>query len=129
MTAIQKIWTAEDDEVLRYYYRRIPAAEIGKMIGANKNMVISRANRIGLGQRKPDPYSDTVSRPTTTIDLPGRAKGCQWIDGDPLERHWTFCGAPLKDGSRFSFCETHHKRVFRKSEGKAPEGFLWGRKR
>lgn len=105
-------WTAAEDEQLRRLYSSsLTARQIGDLLGGlSKNSVIGRANRLGLGQRKSS--GDDRREPSPIGEL-GRARGCQWIDGDPLTPGWSFCGERLKEGSRFSYCANHHKVVFR----------------
>jgi hypothetical protein len=35
--------------------------------------------------------------------------GCRWIDGDPTQPGWTYCGAPCTTGT--AWCATHAKHV------------------
>lgn len=110
-------WTdAEDEQLRRLYSSSLTARQIGDLLGGlSKNSVIGRANRLGLGQRKPSADDRTATPPVAQIGELGRARGCQWIDGDPLQPGWSFCGERLKEGSRFSYCANHHKVVFRKA--------------
>lgn len=113
-------WTPEEDAFLRAHYLEWEARRIGNELGKTKNSVIGRANRLGLqspkkGRIPPRPSQIVVSVPRE-VDMAGeRQKGCQWIEGDPLRGDHTYCGKPLKRGSRFSYCEEHHLVVFRKA--------------
>ncbi|MGI9485453.1 MAG: GcrA family cell cycle regulator [Geminicoccaceae bacterium] len=118
-------WVPEQDAVLRTHWGKgKTAAEIGKLLGKNKNQVIGRANRLGLQTPKPE-HIDTrprsgpgrrrklsVIRPKGPRVLSAGADGCQWLDGEPRERR--FCGDPVREGS--SFCDDHHQRCWIKHE-------------
>lgn len=41
-------------------------------------------------------------------------RGCKWIDGDPREPGWTWCGEPTAPGE--SWCPSHRMRVYRRQE-------------
>ncbi len=36
---------------------------------------------------------------------------CQWIEGDPREPGWEFCGEPTMDGD-MPWCYPHYVRVY-----------------
>lgn len=119
-----RMWTHADDEILRRLYHRsdTTARDIAGLLGVTKNSVIARANRLGLGKSQRQ-AEGLPSLPIPRVGSNGRAKGCQWMDGDPRDPRVKTCGQPLKEGSRFSYCAQHHKVVFRKAERKPGQRF------
>lgn len=115
------VWSPEDDAYLKKNYLRLSARQIGDTLGKTRNSVIGRANRLGLQQSKKPIKQHMPVFPSSEITVSSkevavgtyRQSGCQWIDGDPLRGDHTYCGEPLKEGSRFSYCVEHHKIVFR----------------
>lgn len=124
-----KKWTPEDDAKLSEFWNMgLSGNEIAERLGVTKNSALGRAKRIGLpihparrcqyNVRTPiKPHRKDVKEAVT---LPGlsalpqapRARGCEYIAGDPRDGG-TMCGAPIKQGSRFSFCAEHHAVCFR----------------
>lgn len=39
-----------------------------------------------------------------------RSGGCRWVEGDPRQPGWSWCGAPAMSGQ--AWCEAHHARVY-----------------
>lgn len=114
MSLVNPEWTDEQVAYLKENYGKLTARQIGKAIGKTKNSVIGRANRLNLNRsHRPaiQPWSEIKVREVPMGSY--KQAGCQWIDGDPLRGDHTYCGEPLKEGSRFSYCAEHHKIVFR----------------
>lgn len=137
-----KIWTEPDDTILRTMWLNgeKPKA-IADRLNVTKNSVLGRARRIKLPKHTDSndkrkersalrPHRAYEREAPKTLDqtviewrsIP-RARGCQYIEGDPREVH-TKCGAPIKQGSRFSFCDEHHARCFRKPATKPADEFV-----
>lgn len=129
----KKHWTKADDALLqRLWDEGLSGQEIADRLGVGKNSALGRAHRLQLPihpsrrhqhkQRKPEgkhtkklvayPINATLAETIGEWREAPKARGCQWIDGDPREDA-TKCGQPLKKGSRFSFCDEHHARCFR----------------
>lgn len=102
------IWTAEADAYLREWYgTERSARQIASHLDCSKNAVIGRARRLKLGGSYKKPLRSKLP------EAPPMYRACQWIEGEPTADA-PKCGKPVKDGSRFSFCEEHHAICFRK---------------
>jgi hypothetical protein len=112
------------------------------MLGVSKNSILGRARRLKLPMHSNANIQSVRARVTNQNREQNReicetlrkwayaprAKGCQYITGDP-RNGGTMCGAPIKRGSRFSFCDEHHKVCFRKPAAETIDEFLlqkWG---
>ena len=95
----------------------------------SKSAVIGRADRLGVPKitkplrpkkkvsfppegELPEPTEDDI--PTKTFDeLEARDGCCRWrIDKTYRGQPYGFCGKQIILGSRYEFCEQHHRRAF-----------------
>lgn len=138
----KKHWTKADDALLRQLWNEgLSGQEIADRLGVGKNSALGRAHRLQLpihpsrrhqhAQCKPEgkhvkqvayPINATLAETIGEWRETPKARGCQWIDGDPHEDA-TKCGQPIKKGSRFSFCDEHHARCFRTPKNREPNTF------
>jgi GcrA cell cycle regulator len=96
-----------------WFDRDISTAEIARLIGdgCTKNMVISKAHRLGLeprGELKPKPAARGLAIDALT------ANGCRWPHGHPGQDDFHFCGAPSLTGR--PYCEHHCKVAYVKTD-------------
>lgn len=108
-----KKWTPEDDAKLsKFWQEGLTGQEIADRLNVTRNSALGRAKRIGLPLHPSRRCQYNVRTPLKPHDDVPRAKGCEYIAGDP-RNGGTMCGAPIKQSSRFSFCAEHHARCFR----------------
>lgn len=68
------------------------------------------AYAVAAAEIRAERQAEFKPRVVLTHALPSMAKTCQWIDGHPHTRNYTFCGDATTHGS--SYCAIHHRRCF-----------------
>jgi GcrA cell cycle regulator len=109
----QRVWTeSEDDQLKEMWGQGLPASTIAEALGKTKNSVIGRRSRLGIPQRE-NPIKPKAQPPKVTRICDLEKGDCRWPDGDEI---YDFCGKPVKKGS--VYCESHHKRAYKKIDKK-----------
>jgi GcrA cell cycle regulator len=136
-------WTNERTEQLKSHFDAgFSCAEIARRIGATRNAVIGKLNRLGLSRpknvlarvpeagaaarfRRPrlvaalraDPYAAIDEAPPASAErcslLDLTAAKCRWPLGDPSSDTFRFCGNKQLAG--FPYCATHARMAYRRT--------------
>ena len=93
--------------------------EVAQQLGVTRGVVAGvrrRAGGVTTFGRKARP----ITKPQLKLAAaPQPSNGtCKWIDGDPSQPGWHFCGK-LTVGRERSWCEKHRKRVYQRSVASA----------
>lgn len=139
-------WTVErDDQLRRFAAEGLSMPEAAKRLGLTYGMVKARVGRLRMSwprhyaKGEGSPVADTrplpvqrrdaaavfkLPAPDDAIPLIGRPFGrCAFPVGTPdAPADQLCCGHPVIDGSRFQYCETHHRMSFRPGSSKALGG-------
>jgi len=98
-------------------------AAIARVIGVTKNQVVgalARARKYGridvefncpymVAKRRTLEMRERSPKPASVIRDEWFAGGCRWIDADPRDPDWRWCGEPLAPGS--AYCRKHLART------------------
>ena len=81
--------------------------DIARVLGVSKRSII--------GQRHRNRWEDAADIPLEQEEAPSRRwvstqRACTWVDGDPRESDWSYCGEPVADGQ--PYCSEHCGRVY-----------------
>lgn len=99
-------WDEHDAVAITLFNDGLSFSEIGRRIGATKNAVVGRFNRLGLIAISSTPYE----RRRCVIEFPVLGR-CVFPIGDPREPEFRFCGAQAGDG--MPYCPEHHRLCYR----------------
>ena len=82
------------------------AAQMAKILGVTKNVILGHAFRMGLRRLAPR-KNQHVIQPDESTRHP---EGCRYIIGDPKDKDWRYCQADQQQDS--PYCPEHHKRCY-----------------
>ncbi len=104
-------WTPERDAEMERRYPMEGATAIAAEWGVTKNMIVGRANRLGLtGTRWVRAGSTNRSSVVPRKPDPNPKGSCQWPHGDPRKQDFHFCGARAAAGR--PYCAEHVRMAY-----------------
>jgi GcrA cell cycle regulator len=105
-------WTDEAVETLRTMWSAgASAREIGERVGATRNAVIGKANRLGLSHRAKAAKAKPEAKPQPMSPLDLNERMCRWPIGHPGDNDFRFCGAQRIPGR--PYCADHCAVAYR----------------
>jgi GcrA cell cycle regulator len=114
-------WTPDREAKLEDLVRvGLTTSAIAERLGTTKNAVVGKVNRTAglrkamrtrdaMSQPKPGPKSKP--KPVVPWSYPPHG-GCHWPEGDPRDRDFHFCGAPVFVPGSSPYCEEHERRAY-----------------
>ena len=126
------LWNDENTaQLVKLWDTAHSASQIGVMLGANKNQIIGKANRMKLPARPspvnmstPETRARTAARVAKRKVVPNgitlaTVTGCVWPFGDVGDDAFHFCNAKQIPGK--PYCSEHHKDAYLKPKKKKRE--------
>ena len=107
MTVTDIPWTSERIEKLEALWDEgVSTAEMGRILGVTKNVVIGRVHRLGLLPRRVSSNAvAAINRSEKHAGWLQQLGGCAWPHGDPREPDFHFCGSQRHTGR--PYCREH----------------------
>jgi GcrA cell cycle regulator len=77
---------------------------IATELGVTRNAVTGKIARLGLERPDAGPPPPSFEQDRVV------AKGCVWVEGDPRQPDWRWCGAEREPGT--AWCAEHRRRAY-----------------
>jgi GcrA cell cycle regulator len=108
---IRPVWSLQREAEAIFLVRDcgLTARLVAERLKTTRNAIIGMLYRASMRGTYIRPRA-AASKPPSSCIAPDPGRGCRWIDGDPRQPGWTFCGEPVEHGG--SWCKAHHARVF-----------------
>jgi GcrA cell cycle regulator len=120
---IPKPWTAAEETLIeRLWKEGHSASKIGKRLGRTKNMIVGKANRMGLEARRspiigsqkprqPRPVRLKAPPPSRIGPVFARIGSCCWPIGEVRSPQFRFCSSPAVILGK-PYCAEHCARAY-----------------